>query len=744
MPAGVSPRQWVFVVAVLAGLVASTASAAPTEVVWWDAVLKFAFAFVMVLVGSAAPRWATISVCSVAAAASGIQAWAIAGWLGLGLVAGTAALRSRDRVLTAVGLGAAVQAMLRLPDLLFFGFPSLLVGGIFALTTLMGYRYSSRQRRRIVRQGVAFLLAFGLVLLFSAGVTLLGVREDANQGILAARNGTVEIRNGNLSQAQNELEVALRRLESAKQTAASPWAKGLRLIPIAAQHHNSLEVALEQAVHVVASASVVIEEDDVLGMTFADGSIDVAALSQVAPRLQSAAVALRTAALETRAANHRWLLPPFADRLRSVEQESLDLLPEVELASDAAQTIPELLGLEGPQRYFVMFGTPAESRELGGFLGSWALMTANQGSLAISSSGRISELYDVAAQGSIAPGTVSDWFLAMNRPTRWPQNLTGSPDFRQVASVSRQVLAGASDGPIDGFIYLDAWAVIDLLQLSGEVDVAFQEAPLTADNAADFFFFEQYRFEGIARTEIFDQLASVAGPVLTRLSSQSVSSIEEVARVLAPAARGGRLQMVTFDETHNEFLERVHLLREFGNTDTQDFVGLVQTNALGNKMDLYLYRELDYQVAITEDGQLNAIASATLRSDVPADAPPFTLGSGDTEGVNKVLLSLYSPLSLDDVTVNGVPGEVRIASEFGMGRYLVTVTVPPNAGPTVVEYSLSGSVSTAEPYSLEVWHQPLVNSDQVAISVTGPEFGLEWAGELVENLVLAAETSEAS
>ena len=492
-------------------------------------------------------------------------------------------------------------------------------------------------------------------------------------------------------------------------------------------------------------AAAAVRDADIRNLRLNAGTLDLEALSQMGPRLRSTSAALDDAALQIRSTTSPWLVPALADRIEELLEEVEEFQPEIELGAAAAEVLPDMLGQTAPQTYFVMFGTPAESRELGGFLGSWALLSFDQGRLQLGESGRIVELYDVAAASEVPEGLVSDWFMEMARPTQFPQNLPSSPDMAQVAAVSRQVLAGAADGPIDGFIYADGYALADLLQLSGPVTIPFQDAALSSANAAQFFFSDQYRIdEGQARSELFDTLADVAAGVVVGITGQTLPGPEELGRVMGPAARAGRLQMVTFDDEANDFLRSVKLLRDFGLNETQDFVGLVQTNGLGNKMDLYLRRTLDYEVAVDEDGGLDAIATVTLRSEVPDDAPAFTLGTGDTAGLNKVLLSLYSPLVLGSVTINGAPAEVRVASEFGMSRYLVEVTVGPNTEPLVVQYLLSGSLPTNEPYSLEVWHQPLVNDDDVVISAIGPGVEISWDGKLVENLIVSADPGEAS
>jgi len=207
---------------------------------------------------------------------------------------------------------------------------------------------------------------------------------------------------------------------------------------------------------------------------------------------------------------------------------------------------------------------------------------------------------------------------------------------------------------------------------------------------------------------------------------------------MGPAARAGHLQVATFDDRHNDFLRSVKLLRDFGRTETTDFVGLVQTNALSNKIDLYLHRELDYRAEV-RDGQLFATATVRLRSIIPEDAPTFALGIGDDLGRNRILLSLYSPHALQQVSINGVSAEFGTTREFDLERYLVDITLPPTPDEFVIEFELFGLPPIDETYSLEVWHQPLVNSDEVTVSYQGPEGQIAWQGPLVENVILRSE-----
>jgi hypothetical protein len=732
-------RTLVAVIALAAGVIAAVAPAEPTGTPLWDIVLKFCFGVTLVIAGARAPRWTPMVFAAVAAGLSGVTIWAAIAWIGLLAALATAMLQRRSRLLGAFAVALALQALLRLPAFGFFGLPSLVAGVISIVLLGAGYQYSSRLARKRVRWAIAGLAVAVFAIGIAGSLTLLGARGDVERGVAAAQRGLDAARQGDTDLVVAELGVAERALVSAEDTASGPLGQGLRLLPIAAQHHRAVQVATAEGALIAREATAAVREADLGTISLRAGQVDLDALRAMAPRLRSTATALEAGAQRISAARSGWLVPAVRDRVDELLVEVEELLPEATRAADAADVVPRLLGSDVRQSYFVIFGTPAEARGLGGLLGSWAIITADQGRLSIADSGRIGRLYDVAASNIVPDGLASDWYLEMARPTTWPQNLTSSPNFSTVADVSQAVLAGASERQIDGYIYLDTWALIDLMKLSGPVDIPFQEAPLSAENAPQFFFEDQYRIEDISRTELFDTLAVVAGAVLNRLAGDvDLPGPEELGRVLGPAARAGRLQMITFDEQANDFLTDIRLLRPFGDSPAADFIGLVHSNSTASKLDLYLERELLYRVSVGADGAVVGSATVTLRSVLPADAPAYTLQEDGTGGVNRPLVSLYSSNALAQARLDGQAADIRVASEYGLGRYLVETAVPPTGEPVVAEYDLSGQIDPSQPYTLEIWHQPLVNTDRVRVEYTGPDGSFVWEDDLVENVILSS------
>lgn len=730
-------RKVALSVAIAAGAIAALSAGEPTRLAGWDELLKFGFAAVVVLSAYRAPAWAVVVFAMIAVAAAGLSPWAMAAWIALGLALAAFPLVGISRVLQTGAAALAVQTLLRLPDLAVFGVPSLVATVAAAVLVVTGMAAANRRERDMI-SGVGMLLALALaVALVVGGAALLTARSDISRGVAAASRGLTAARAGDTSQVLDQLSTAESALRQASDRAGGPLTMGLRMVPVAAQNLEAIQSAADQGARVASTAATAARDADLESLRLSGASLPVDQLATMAPTLQATVAALTNAALALAEAESGWVLGPLQDRIGDFQTELAQVIPEAKVAAQAAAVVPGLLGSDGPRRYFIMFGTPAESREFGGFVGSWAMVHAQAGNLSLGESGRILRLYDLTRANTLDPTSVPGWFSEMAEPTTYPQNLTSSPNFEVVATAARQVLAGVGDPDVDGFVYLDAWALRDMLQLTGPVDDPFGEAQLGFDNADEFFFDQQYRVD---RAEIFDELAIVAGQVIDQLSVTDLPGPEELGRILGPAARAGRIQMITFDPAENEFLRSVKLLRDFGPSGTQDFVGFVQTNSTASKLDLYLHRDVEYRVRVTGQGALSAVAAMTLRSQIPTDAPPFVFGP-NTQGVNRPLLSLYTPHDAVSVTIDGEPAQVSVTTEFGLNRYLIEFPVPADGTPVEVEYTVLGQVDPTRAYDLTVWHQPLVNDDDVTVEYVGPEGSFAQTHVLTENLVLTTDGS---
>ena len=154
-------------------------------------------------------------------------------------------------------------------------------------------------------------------------------------------------------------------------------------------------------------------------------------------------------------------------------------------------------------------------------------------------------------------------------------------------------------------------------------------------------------------------------------------------------------------------------------TDT-DLLSVVTTNRGQNKLDAYLHRAIAYDVTYDPaTGEARAEVEVRLRNEPPDGELPYEVGynpDGLPLGTNLTRLDVYSPLALDEATVDGVPVPVAEGGELGLPVHGVALEVPRD-GAAVVRYSLSGALPRGEGYRLLLVHQPLANPDDVTVRV---------------------------
>ena len=118
-----------------------------------------------------------------------------------------------------------------------------------------------------------------------------------------------------------------------------------------------------------------------------------------------------------------------------------------------------MLGGDGPRTYFVAFTTPAEARGLGGFMGTWAELRADDGRLEVDPNGsdRRADRRRMGAAPPVLDGP-ADYLARYGRfgagvdgepvAVDFWSNVTMSPDFPSITEVFAQ-LYPASGGTRD-------------------------------------------------------------------------------------------------------------------------------------------------------------------------------------------------------------------------------------------------------------------------------------------------------
>jgi len=739
-------RLLVRVVAVVSALGALAVGARPTGVAVSDVLVTLFFGGFVAVAASRARPWALAVASGIAAAASS-GPWAIVACVALAVcVIDATVIDVPNRRLLGAVIGAVdVQVLLRLPSGR-LGTNTLATAVAVGCIVWSGRAVALSLLRRPSKR--AWLLAGTLVGLavLSLFLSALHARHSVDVGIARAQRGLRAARAGNSAEAARLLDEASDAFRSAHRDVGGWWTKPSFVLPGVGQQARALDLLSEAGADLAEAASMAARSADVQSLRVRDGRLDLDRVRAMADPLASVTSALDTASQASSQAASPWLLPVVDDQLdlftRSVDDATFD----AGTASRAVAVLPELLGGSGERQYFVVFATPSEARDLGGFMGAYGVLSAKDGKLSLSKTGRVREL-NIAGRGRTLTdrSEFPDRLLTL-QPNKYWQDVTATCDFPTVAEAVRQMWPQSGGKQLDGVVYMDPEALAAMMRLTGPVVVPGYDKPLTADTAASFLLRDQYAlFPGDSRHEF---LVDAAKTVFKELTSGTLPKPKTIADTLAPAVAQRRLMLHSFHPDEQALFERLGIDGGLPPVDG-DFLSVRASNRGLSKIDAYMRRTVSDEVTVDPARNLvHATVTVTVHNDAPASGlPAIVIGNhrGRLPGTNSTTVDVSTPLSLVDVRRGGVSMPRGAAQEYGRWVYTALVDVPAGAE-TTVTFELEGTMDLRDGYRLEVLPQPLVNPDRLDVHVQGApgwtvDSGGSLTGDLLESTVVRGELS---
>lgn len=742
-------RLAVWAVAALAGVGAALSGAEPTG--WWlsDLLWSAGFAVVVVLATAKARHWTWLVLAGITATAAqgGVQLAISLAALALAFFGSASDRRTQQYgpLLGAAVGGLSIQVLLRLDEIEPTGATALIAAAATLPILVSGYRRASDGARRAVHWSIAGAVVFALLAAVGLAMATLTARPDLTSGINQSQNGFDAARSGKGAVAARRLGRAAASFGTAHDTLTAPWALPARVVPLLGQQAAAVQIVSGEGATLAASASAAATEADIDELRFQDGAIDLDLVASFEQPLRDAEAALQSASSSVSDVQSPWLIQPLASRVDKFDREVDDALPDAQIAIQGVDLAPALLGGEGTRHYFIAFLTPSENRSLGGFMGSFGELTATDGDLELTRSGSIEDV-ELPARANGATLSGPPEYLA--RYERYDiANYMGdagiSADMPMVGEVMSELYPQAGGQPVDGVITVDPVALQALLTFTGPITVTGYPEPLTSETAADILLRQQYlTFD--QRSDRKDFLEEATRKTFDLLTAGDIPGPRQVTDVLGPMVDQGRLMVYSPTGDEQAFFEQVGLDGAYPRPRGGDLVGLNTNNAANNKIDIFMQRSIDYRAEYDPTtGEVQATATIDITNNAPPSGlPDVILSSGDRIrggdtplGTNGITLFFYTPLLLDDGVARSALGEgplsLQAEREFGMSVYTGRFNIPAGQTLTLV-LNLSGTIDPSDTYRLTVANQPMVNPDDMTVTVTpragytaGPGDGFE-------------------
>lgn len=713
------------VTAVAAAVAAAVSTAQPTgESIVIDRVWAAVFVGGLAIVASRATRLSWIWMAGVAGFAS-VGSWSmVLAVVALGLAVSGALQDHRSRMLGA-GVGAfGGLALIVLPDIGFHGLGTIVAVVAVAPVLVASYRRSPRRVRRTMTR-VATWGTVGIVLAggIAAGSAALAVPELMN-GLESAQIGLDAAREGDQDTSRQQFTASQAAFDHAGSLTGGVWTWPARAIPVVSQHVRAADIAASSGADLANSALVAVSTAPYRDLKAANGQVDVEQVRAMQQPIAEAAASLGAAEADLEDLDSEWLIGPVRDEMAVVGEEVRSARDETDLAEVALDAAPTLLGADVDRRYLVVFTNPAEARNLGGFAGAYAVLEASGGSVDLTDSGEIADLADTPPPGGFVLDAPEDFLLRYrsNRVEEFFQNVTVSPDMPTTTRVAASLFEQSTGLPVDGAIVADPSALAGFLDLSGPVTVPGLDLSITADNVVDFLQRDQYIAFGDSGDRRQDRLDEVGRATFDALTERELPGPAVVGRTLGPLVASKHLMFDTFIDDAGPLLDRLGIRGELEVPEQADFLSVRYANTLPNKIDTFVSREIDYDVAYDPSTE-RVESTVTIRiSNAAPDRGyvPYVIGPEHPTrplGTARMVIAVYTPLSATGATLDGEPTGIEPQRELGARVYSVPITIGPRSEATVV-LTLDGTIEgMGDTYTLDTSSQPMANPDELGIRV---------------------------
>ena len=379
--------------------------------------------------------------------------------------------------------------------------------------------------------------------------------------------------------------------------------------------------------------------------------------------------------------------------------------------------LPKILGVGQSKTYLVLFQNNMELRPTGGFIGSYGLLTFDDGRL---SDMVVSDVYSADGQlnGHVEPPAPIKKYL--NEANWWLRDSNWDPDFPTSAKRAEWFLDKEISKEVDGVVAIDLSPVKDILKYTGPIFLSDFNMNITSDNLytntqaeAQDNFFPGSRAKASFLTALSRNLISDIGKLNTQ---QKIGVLKSL--YLALVQR--HFQIFLHDDASQAAIAALGWNGSVSYPDCgqgcyPDLIGVVEANLGDNKANYFIQRQTSLQVDL-KPGEIDRKLILTLK-----DSANQALGPS---GVYKVYIRLLIPADSELTRISAINGQnqVNLSPEISVteGRQEVGVWVQVLNGDTrsfIFDWKNIISPGSYSSYGLYVRKQAGIDSDPLSVLV---------------------------
>ncbi len=369
--------------------------------------------------------------------------------------------------------------------------------------------------------------------------------------------------------------------------------------------------------------------------------------------------------------------------------------------------LTEVLGGNGTRRYLVEQVNSAELRAGGGFIGTYSLLQAAQGSISVVRSGDSYELADprpLPGQAGFIPEPGPFREIIPNISWSFVDS-NDSPDFPTSAQDAEN-FAQPRIGKIDAVISIDLYAVAKMLELTGPMAVPGYGITVSASN----FVAEAVRLDlGSAQHKTI--LDALAGPLMSKVASLPPDRWPSLITALNDLALQRHLQAYFNDASVEAEMDRVGWSGRVNPSGSADFMMQVESNYAGGKADYFLVRH--YTLALTRS---DSVLHHRLTIDYTNNYPAYVGSFLTYIATSRLLLGSNAVALSDNLRPARYPYPSPPAGTKAMSGWLPIIYCCGGRGQAVFTYDTPWPANDTSGLGIYWQKQPGTEADSVTVT----------------------------
>jgi hypothetical protein len=386
--------------------------------------------------------------------------------------------------------------------------------------------------------------AAGVAVVVLAGFSLLHARAAAR----AAGEGKAALIRAEAALSARSLDAARAHLGAAQAAfaeaqaeiqALGPVASVARRVPVVGNQMKAVDTFAAAGLGLARAALPLVDAADaVINPADEDTPISAAmdALRSTQASLAPAVAAIRQASERVLELRGSFLVGPLAQARDDLVTRLPRIQARAESAGNGLGALMAFAGESGPKRYLFLSQNPDEIRPTGGFIGTYGVLTAEQGRLRLERYDAIEEWTRAHPQVWVPLEEVGSPFRFHNPPLRRTlSNVNSTPDWPQAAALAANLWKAAGEEPVDGVISFTPGFMRRVLSVVGAVEVPGYGETVTAANMYDRLDFYTHQLPPPPGTGRKDFVAAVAEVVMQRLLEVPASKWEPLGQAMAEA-----------------------------------------------------------------------------------------------------------------------------------------------------------------------------------------------------------------